>query len=283
VATQIDPRKFDQARTVLLPKEVAIPQKTVSQPTNHFLASESWVTAFAASFSELRQALVRYTSLRHQHRLHQLSAAEHESLKSMSSCSDQSAIPLPKSSSAAKWLEFCIGADSSVAKPSVSHSACSQRAKRVKREPAADIVEHESDFGAETPVDIDDSSDSDHEPELAHNRGSAHQPSLQVISRMDSVAVNTALCALIDHLSLHSLKSDHCPLTVSVAAWLYALLAALDKPILADTAASLRALHRTCVDLRAKLTANQDPPTLSTASRLNLIMTIVDRCFQQRS
>jgi hypothetical protein len=127
----------------------------------------------------------------------------------------------------------------------------------------------------------------------AHADGYA--PHLSIISRMDAVSVETALSALISYLCADDDNDDdqapavQAPvrrsLTPALAAWLYALLAAVGKPLHADLAASLRALHRRCAQLRALLAAGvaDDAQRRSSAARLNLIMTIVDRCFQQRS
>jgi hypothetical protein len=103
------------------------------------------------------------------------------------------------------------------------------------------------------------------------------------------------------------------PLSPVLSSWLYALLAKLEKPLHSDLASTLRSLHRSCARLRALLPTSSDladskssnsvhstssassssssgqsrfnisPNVATCASRLNVIMTIVDRCFQQRS
>ncbi len=76
--------------------------------------------------------------------------------------------------------------------------------------------------------------------------GTNVRPLLHVVLRFDQVYTRQLLNYLIQYTEAHTLSQP-------LALWLYALLARLDKPILADTAAMLKALYRRVAILRSRL------------------------------
>ncbi len=77
-------------------------------------------------------------------------------------------------------------------------------------------------------------------------RPQAQPPLLGIVLRMDDVRVR----AVLEELSEHMDDAEELPR--ALAAWLYALLARLEKPIDADTSSAVRSLYRSCARIRAK-------------------------------
>ncbi|XP_055814060.1 uncharacterized protein LOC129883407 isoform X2 [Solanum dulcamara] len=95
-------------------------------------------------------------------------------------------------------------------------------------------------------------------------------PTLSVILRMDAVARVSMLRKRITAVqSMSALTRDDC-------LWLFALCAAVDTPVDADTCAALRSLLRKCANLRADK-SNLDDEVIM----LNLLVTISGRYFGQ--
>ena len=95
-------------------------------------------------------------------------------------------------------------------------------------------------------------------------------PTLQTIMDMEPVARVTMLRKRISSLeTLSSLGRTDC-------AWLFALCAAIDTPLDADTSASLRCLLRKCAALRAEKMCLDDEVIM-----LNILATISGKYFGQ--
>ncbi|XP_019175314.1 PREDICTED: gem-associated protein 2-like [Ipomoea nil] len=95
-------------------------------------------------------------------------------------------------------------------------------------------------------------------------------PTLSVISGMEPVTRVSLLRKRITALeSTDALSRDDC-------LWLFALCAAVDSPLDADTSASLRSLLRKCASLRAEKTSVNDEVIM-----LNVLATISGRYFGQ--
>ncbi|XP_035226577.1 gem-associated protein 2-like [Stegodyphus dumicola] len=62
--------------------------------------------------------------------------------------------------------------------------------------------------------------------------------------------------------------------------WIYALLACLEKPIHPDTGAILHSISRLCSSFKAKI---KDPASDMLKSSLNMIISIIDCCFNQQN
>ncbi len=390
--------------------------------------------AFVHTFPS--QAVVRHSLLQRQRRgsgstlSDGLEAAHHcPAAASAISASTAAAMPrhstpaLPKSLSARDWRDFCLGR---VARRHTALGGDATASVETQQRRRGDVFEKicdddgdddgdadgnaDPDAGAAATGDVGDAGDDgdsdqdecilsvDAAAAAAVMSVPAHSPLLSILVRMDAVAIDTALNALIAYLAdasptdeaLDAMAADAtsstttsvpcclpatasalsaasertdsakaatvemqqhasslapsppsfvvapCPLTAHLAAWLYALLATIDKPLLADTAAALRALHRRCARLLSAyghghgrvgvrggaggMAPPSVPPTdhpratvatvataclapavsaavgasanasggdedarMATTARLGLLMTIVDRCFQQRS
>lgn len=98
----------------------------------------------------------------------------------------------------------------------------------------------------------------------------ANSPTLSVILRMDAVARVSMLRKRITAVrSMSALSRDDC-------VWLFALCAAVDTPVDADTCAALRSLLRKCASLRADKSKLDDEVIM-----LNMLVTISGRYFGQ--
>lgn len=95
-------------------------------------------------------------------------------------------------------------------------------------------------------------------------------PTLSTIRKMDSVARVSMLRKRISSVeNMSSLSRSNC-------VWLFALCAAIDMPLDADTCASLRSLLRKCANLRAGKCEVDDEVIM-----LNILATISGRFFGQ--
>ncbi|KAK2990658.1 hypothetical protein RJ640_007792 [Escallonia rubra] len=99
---------------------------------------------------------------------------------------------------------------------------------------------------------------------------SSANPALSAILGMDSVARVSMLKKRIKSVeTTSSLSRDDC-------AWLFALCAAVDTPLDADTSAALRSLLRKCACLRAEKSELDDEAVM-----LNILVTISGKYFGQ--
>ncbi|KAK6255335.1 Gemin2/Brr1 - like 1 [Theobroma cacao] len=95
-------------------------------------------------------------------------------------------------------------------------------------------------------------------------------PALSAIQKMDSVARVSMLRKRISSVeTMASLSRSNCM-------WLFALCAAVDTPLDADSCASLRSLLRKCASLRAQKSEADDEVVM-----LNILATIAGRYFGQ--
>ncbi|CAA2999391.1 Hypothetical predicted protein [Olea europaea subsp. europaea] len=116
--------------------------------------------------------------------------------------------------------------------------------------------------------ETDDAKVDSHSPETSSS--SINSPTLSMILKMDSVARVSMLKRRISSVeSLNTLSRDDC-------LWLFALCAAVDCPLDADTCAALRSLLRKCASLRAAKSELDDDVIM-----LNILMTISGRYFGQ--
>ncbi|KAK3022660.1 hypothetical protein RJ639_045426, partial [Escallonia herrerae] len=100
--------------------------------------------------------------------------------------------------------------------------------------------------------------------------GSEDGPILSAILGMDSVARASMLKKRINLVeTMSSLSRGDC-------AWLFALCAAVDTPLDADTSAAIRSLLRKCASLRAEKSELDDEVVM-----LNILATISGRYFRQ--
>lgn len=109
---------------------------------------------------------------------------------------------------------------------------------------------------------------------LAHtNLGTAHDSTLTaaLLRSLDQVSTARFLCQRISKVQGSSLLQEQ------DAMWLYGLLARLEKPVDASVSASMQALYRHLVHLRAKAPDRlaQELPWL------NILIVIVGACFGQ--
>lgn len=122
------------------------------------------------------------------------------------------------------------------------------------------------------PLSIINEDDTSLSPENSSPRteSSGNYPLLSVILGMDSVARVSMLRKCINSLETKSTLSR------SDCMWLFALCAAIDTPLHADTCAALRSLLRKCASLRAEKSELDDEVVM-----LNILVTIAGRYFKQ--
>jgi survival of motor neuron protein-interacting protein 1 len=107
-----------------------------------------------------------------------------------------------------------------------------------------------------------------------------HPPLVSLIRRLEQRAALGVLQAL------HARMESDAHLSPQLARWIYALLLRLERALPADGAATLRALLRTCAELRSRLgctpivTEDED---VQSAAAINSILCIVGRYFGQAS
>lgn len=115
-----------------------------------------------------------------------------------------------------------------------------------------------------------------HQPEEPNGSSSAKEnncnnyPSLSAISKMNSVFRVSSLRKRINLLETQTTLSR------TDCLWLFALSAAVDTPLDADTCAAFRSLLRKCASLRAEKTELDDEVIM-----LNILSTISGRYFGQ--
>ncbi|XP_077985340.1 gem-associated protein 2-like [Glandiceps talaboti] len=95
-------------------------------------------------------------------------------------------------------------------------------------------------------------------------------PLLSIITSLDQSTV----CQLLEY---HTKWLNIMGFTTEQGRWLYALLACLEKPVLADIIAWLRTLARHCSSVRSTIEEEND----SRLTQLNLLVCIVARYFDQ--
>lgn len=106
--------------------------------------------------------------------------------------------------------------------------------------------------------------------ETTVGNGSNDYPTLSAIQKLDFVARVSMLRKRISFFeTMANLSKKDC-------AWLFALCAAIDTPLDADTCASLHSLLRKCASLRAEKTNVDDEVIM-----LNILATISSRYFGQ--
>lgn len=122
-----------------------------------------------------------------------------------------------------------------------------------------------------TPNTMDDQNSLSHQnPKSSPRDDSGDYPTLSAILKMDSVARVSTLRKRIDSVeALSNLTRNDC-------LWLFALCAAVDTPLHADTGAALRSLLRKCAGLRAGKSELDDEVVM-----LNILATISGRYFGQ--
>ncbi|XP_021895433.1 uncharacterized protein LOC110812865 [Carica papaya] len=107
-------------------------------------------------------------------------------------------------------------------------------------------------------------------PKASVGDRSGDYPTISAIHRMDSVTRVSTLRKRINSIeAMSSLSKKEC-------AWLFALCAAVDTPLDADTSASIRGLLRKCASLRAGKSEADDEVIM-----LNILATISGRYFGQ--
>lgn len=107
-------------------------------------------------------------------------------------------------------------------------------------------------------------------PRTNVNESGENNPSLSAILGMDSVARVSTLRKSINSLETKSTLSRR------DCMWLFALCAAVDTPLHADTCAALRSLLRKCASMRAEMAELDDEVIM-----LNILVTIAGRYFKQ--
>ncbi|XP_058003901.1 uncharacterized protein LOC110652215 [Hevea brasiliensis] len=110
----------------------------------------------------------------------------------------------------------------------------------------------------------------DNSPKSSISDSSCNCPTLSAILAMDSVARASVLRKRINSVETMSMLSKN------DCVWLFALCAAVDTPLDADTSAALRSLLHKCASLRAAKSELDDEVVM-----LNILATISGRYFGQ--
>ena len=101
-----------------------------------------------------------------------------------------------------------------------------------------------------------------------------HLPSVSLLLQMDQVMVRKVL----SHLS-HYVREGWSPVSVQRSAWIYSLLARLEKPIHRDDAAVLFGLLKVLTRVRATVrVVDEDRSDLA---RLNVMIVLITIYFEQ--
>jgi survival of motor neuron protein-interacting protein 1 len=244
-------------RTCLLP-----PPSPRYIPQNAF-----WVDKTLADFSELRSHLERC-------RLQGVGGKKTQRL------------PLPPMKDRSGWHAFCVG--QAEAKGNVGSYY--------------DEGEQDDEDGGEEENDDEEDGEDDGNKELVHDKNvttttqscrselppTGYEPSVQLVLQMDQVLVRRVL----SHLTFY-VEEGWSPCSTQRAAWLYALLARLERPIHRDDAAMLYNLLKILTQVRSKLefekTDHQKCDSSKTSNtcnrddlaRLNLLIIIIGIYLEQ--
>lgn len=108
-----------------------------------------------------------------------------------------------------------------------------------------------------------------------------HAPSVSVICQMDQVMIRRVL----SHLSYY-VREGWSPATPQKSAWIYSLLARLERPIHRDEAANLFGLLKKLTQLRATLKVHDDDDATAGGdradlARLNVLVLLIGVYFEQ--
>jgi survival of motor neuron protein-interacting protein 1 len=207
----------------------------------------AWVTHVLADFSSLRQCLEQQQATRSNSRL----------------------IPLPPLKDSGGWHEFCLGS----------------------QEAEGNIGGYYDDH------DVDDEEDGENEQDSAMEEeeegeqpewrrylqqhsthgGGGMKPSVSLLIQMDQVMTRRVLSHLISWV-----VEDNFPMSYQRSLWIYALLARLEKPLHRNESALLRTILRTCCQLRAECTKeDEDDGKTSVLPLLNVLIVIVGIYYEQ--
>lgn len=236
---KIDRNKIKKEQTVYMPQ---IPD--IVKCPDHLLPLKEWEDAFLADFSELRLVLSQF----------EMSKASNDGKSKPSSppCEEEPCQP----------IEISIPNNSDM-----SDTDGSSRSSIIPmHETASDLV-------TETAAAVENRGSSSKECPSSSSVPSGtfgNRPTLSSILGMDAV---TRVHMLRKHINVFETGStfskDQC-------SWLYALCAAVDTPLDADTSAALRSLLRKCASLRAEKSELNEEVVM-----LNMLATISGRYFGQ--
>lgn len=231
-------------QTLYMPNIPPVPECSID-----LLPSKDWEREFLADFSNLRMAL---------------SNAEVEPTNGLHIKS------LPSHRDKAAWERLCFGFPCRL---SSNEGSCSQTGRNEK---AKDDSLEDVDLGfAGTSQECQQFNKAncqgkDPGGDCLGEMKNATSPMLPLLLSLDEFA---RAMLFIHHVSwLESFSS----LSKDRAVWLFALFAVLDKPLDADTSASVRALLRKCASLRAIRTKDDEDLPM-----LNILITIAGKYFGQ--
>ncbi|KAF2322208.1 hypothetical protein GH714_008649 [Hevea brasiliensis] len=165
-----------------------------------------------------------------------------------------------------KQWEDAFLADFSVLRMFLSRNESSSTEISCKLQSMA--VDHEQNTSSSQPAESIILQNMSHRSSISDS--SCNYPTLSAILAMDSVARVSALKKRISLAETMSTLSKH------DCVWLFALCAAVDTPLDADTSAALRSLLRKCASLRAAKSELDDEVIM-----LNILATISGRYFGQ--
>jgi survival of motor neuron protein-interacting protein 1 len=210
----------------------------------------AWVTHVLADFSSLRQCLEQQQATRSNSRL----------------------IPLPPLKDSGGWHEFCLG----------SHEAEGNIGGYYDDH---NVDDEEEDGENEQDLAMEEEEEEEGEQlewrrylqQHTTNVGGGMKPSVSLLMQMDQVMTRRVLSHLISWV-----VEDNFPMSYQRSLWIYALLARLEKPLHRNESALLRTILRTCCQLRAECTKeDEEDGKTSVLPLLNVLIVIVGIYYEQ--
>lgn len=232
----------------------------------------NWVSTTIASFSKLRSYLEVQDALRKQNNI------DSQLIRK---------VAVPKMKDRSEWHVFCLGREEAFGNQGGYFEEIDSDNEQIKEENNEDNV---LDVDHEAELDADDSADKD-ENILTYISAEVppdgYKPTSSLLLQIDQV-----LTRVLFHHHVHYLCEWKFPLTYQRAAWIYALLARMDKPWHRDECCAVRRVLRECCSRRWELTLPQEgeSPTKEESDRkweqlamLNTLIAITGIYYEQGS
>lgn len=240
------PSEGSAATIHLLSSRMAIlPAQQIYQLPVH---PNGWVTHVLADFSSLRQCLEQ---------------------QQQSTRGNARLIPLPPLKDSGGWHEFCLGSQEAEGNIGGYYD-----------DPKADDAEdgeNEVDLAAEAQGEGETLEWRRYLQQHTTNGGGGMKPSVSLLMQMDQVMTRRVLSHLISWV-----VEDNFPMSYQRSLWIYALLARLEKPLHRNECALLRTILRTCCQLRAEYTKeDEEGVNTSVLPLLNVLIVIVGIYYEQ--
>lgn len=219
--------------------------KLVPPPNADYLPAhpEQWVDRTLSNFSILRQELDRYNN------------------RGIGG-KDKNRLPLPAMNDRAGWHIFCVGVDEARGNAGAYFD-----------DDDDDDEEEGDDQAAQGSCKLAVEEDPNLPLWKATLPCMGYAPTTSLLLQMDQVLIRRVLGHLV-----HYIRDGWSPANAQTAAWLYALLARLERPLHREDAATLFGLLKCLTKVRSNLDATDDKDKIS---KVNVLITIVGVYFEQ--